>query len=265
MTEKWQGHLSFLKSIKSALDYMGVIADLDCDKLTEEDNKKIVYGLLPAAEGKSFQIDTFNDALQPTILTICNLNILMLALRQPDGRYIFKNYFTANLGFVLQTADGLTIPSTCYALLDKADILRLSNLDYGHMAEKMKLDSPHYIYCGKVNEIVLNLLSAYDEAGCLEILHTAQELAAWLCTVDCHNVVYRLNYLQSSKRERVLTASELCWLQSIVANQGTEDVCKMGAYILLEDYSNAAIFFDGLSKDIREESSEYPIMTLWER
>jgi hypothetical protein len=261
--ESWQSCLAYLKSVKNALDYLGVIPDLDCDKATDEDNRKIRNYLLPAAEGRPIKVESFNEKCKPAILTICNLNILIMAIRQSDGRYILNNFFAENGAFVLKAGDSPMIPSSCYVTLDKNDFIILSNLDYDHMAKNMKMDSPHHLYCEKVNVVVLKLLAAYDETSRPEILHTALELTEWLCLNNANEIVYKLNLLQSIKRKRELNADERHWLLSLVAEQGVNDVIKMGAFILLEEYSEAEIYYSGLAQETKEEYNEYPIMALW--
>jgi len=261
--ETWKGNLSFMKSVKSALDNMGVISDLDCDKLSDDDDKKIRYWLMPAASGKPVRIGPFNAEYQPVTLSICNLNILVLAMRQPDGQYLLKNFFAENGSFAFQAEDGTMVPSSCYAVLEKGDFIQLSNLDYNRMVTNMKMEFPHPLYCDKVNFVVLNLLAAYDDTSRPEILQTAKELTEWLYSTDNDNIIFRLNLLQTFKRERVLNCSEIQWLQTLVTDQRLPNECKMGAYILLEDYRNAATYYDGLSQERKVEYEAYPIMALW--
>lgn len=261
--ETWRKNLEFLKSLKSALDSMGVIVDLDCDKLTEEDEKKIQYWLFPAVNGKPVQIDTFSAIYQPATLTICNLNILVLGLRQSDGSYILKNFFSENGAFALQAEDGSMVPSSCYSILDKDDFLRLSNLDYGHMAENMKMDSPHNLYCDKVNQIILSLLTAYDESKRDEILLAAIDISEWLCSENSKNIIFRLNWLQALKRKQSLGCNEKALLQDILNNPDSMNDCKMGASILLENFDDADTFYSALTEQEKAAYVEYPIMHLW--
>lgn len=263
MIETWQNNLAFLQSIKSALDSMGVIKDLDCDKLSDEDDKKIRYWLMPAVSGQPIHIDPFDAEYQPTILSICNLNILVMAVKQADGRYLLKNFFDENGSFALQAEDGTMVPSSCYAVLKKDDFIRLSNLDYNRMVMNMRMEMPHPLYCEKVNFVVLNLLAAYDDTSRSELLHTAKEMTEWLCSVEQDNTVFRLNLLQIIKRKRALNCTEIQWLQTLVVKQSVQDECKMGAYILLEDFESASTCYKALPPERKAEYTMYPIMAMW--
>lgn len=265
MVEDWKDKLNFLKSVKSALDVMGVIEDLDCDKLSDEDVKKIRYWLLPAASGKSAHIESIEAEYQPVILSVCNLTILLMAIKQEDGRYLLKNFFEENGSFILQADDGTIVPASCYVVLEKTDFIRLSNINYKRMVTNLIMEMPHPMYCETVNQVVLNLLSAYDETSRLELLQTAKALTEWLCSTDQNSTVFHLNLLQSIKRERILNEQELLWLQALVADLATSDENKLGAYILLEDYRSALECYDKLSPKRRNEFTEYPIMALWKR
>ena len=79
--------LTCLRKIKSALEYMGNVIPLDFDTFSEEDLRKVNNLLIPSSKGISVSIDGMTEPRQAGVLSIGNLNLMVLGIQQSDGTY----------------------------------------------------------------------------------------------------------------------------------------------------------------------------------
>lgn len=257
--------LSCLRKIKSALEYMGTVIPLDFDTLSEEDLRKINNLLIPASKGISVYIDGMTEPRQAGVLSIGNLNLLILGIQQSDGTYILSNFFSEPLYHIIHTDDDSQVPCCCYVMLKKEDLIGLSNINFSIMLERIKANELHPIYINGVNLLLLKLLEAYDDTKRDDFLSTAIALSEWLCSLDRDDPIGLINYLQAIKRKRPLEEDEKKRLLQIAYDPNSLNVCKMGANILLEDFSSAELYYTAMEQEERSQYKDYPIMALWQR
>jgi hypothetical protein len=118
------------------------------------------------------------------------------------------------------------------------------------------------------NYDLLNLLFAYDKHTDhpIEILNTAKEIASWLLNESADNLhaeIKMINYLQTIKRERELSAEENKRLYEITENENSSLMFKLGANLLLENHKVARIQFEQLCEQDKEAFRSFPIYKFW--
>ena len=116
------------------------------------------------------------------------------------------------------------------------------------------------------------MLGAYDEYdGCdntkQNLLNGAINLAEWLKSFDKYasKDLLDLNYYQTIKRSRDLTAGEIQVLHSIIEGNPSREDIFVGAYILLDDSLSAEDHFNRLCDEEKLAFLTYPISRLWKR
>ena len=149
--------------------------------------------------------------------------------------------------------------------MKKEDLISLSNINLSIMLERIKANELHPIYVNEINLLLLRLLSAYDDTKRDDFLLTAIALSEWLCSLDRNDAVGLINYLQAIKRKRPLVESEKKHLLQIAYDPNSPNACKMGANILLEDFSSAELHYNAMETEEQTQYKDYPIMALWRR
>lgn len=257
--------LADLRKIKSALEYMGAVTPLYFDAISEEDLRKINNLLIPASKGESVSIDGMTEPRQAGVLSIGNLNLMVLGDRQDDGTYLLSNFFAEPLYRIIHADDNSLVPCCYYVIFKKEELIALSNINLSIMLERIKVDEPHPLYVNEINLLLLKLLGAHDDTKRDDFLSVAIALSEWLCSLDKDDEIETINYLQAIKRKRPLEECEKKSLLQIAYNPNSSNACKMGANILLEDFLSAELQYNAMEEEERSQYNDYPIMALWQR
>lgn len=113
-----------------------------------------------------------------------------------------------------------------------------------------------------VTQLLLNVLGGYDEQAEKDsrLLDLADKICDWLSGFDdgIDPSILKLNQLQSIKRRRELTISEIVELSKLVNTANSASI-RCGAYLLLGDTSEAQKCFDEMSTDSQNDFLKYPI------
>ena len=72
-----------------------------------------------------------------------------------------------------------------------------------------------------------------------------------------------LNYLQTIKRERLLSIDEIRHLCDITEDANASEQEKIGAYLLLDNKISAEIHFEKLTAQEQENFKQFPISAFW--
>ena len=135
-----------------------------------------------------------------------------------------------------------------YVILTKTSFLNCCNIDYEAMLEDIKRVPFSEMYSNQLNQLFLQMLSAYDESSPSrkDILEAALILSEWLKNNDPYSEqdILTLNYYQVIKRKRSLEPMEIRDILLITENQAIREELYVGAYILLDNYAAAKIHFD---------------------
>lgn len=258
-----KAHLAWLKTIKAMLDKLGVKDELDCDRVSAEDESLIGKLVASVLHGKSVQW-TESDEGFPDI-SLANLNIKLCVLKDDknEGYCRIFEYSDAPVGFMMKAKAGQQTEVSYHVFLKKDSMLRCCNIDYAAVVRQLKTVPVSNEYSGALVWLLLEMLCAYDESGNArqDILEGATELAEWLRSADPHTPqdLLDLNYYQAVKRSRELSAREIQGVFSIVESKPTRKDVYVGAYLLLADYASAQYHYDSMEEEEQDVFNSYPI------
>lgn len=262
-------HLEWLKTVKKTLDTLRVKDDLDCSHLTKVDEQNILSLKSAILDKKAVPLKDTGELFG--VYTIANLKILVCALKSDKDKKLFNVYGfnDAPVSMMAIGENGEEYPSSFYVALTKDSMLSCCNIDYDAMLTHIKAIPFSDKYSIQLNQLLLQLLSAYDESSPprKDILDTAVKLSEWLksCDPSSEKEILTLNYYQAVKRLRELEAPEIQEIVSIIENHPTREDFYVGAYILLEDYAAAKIHFDAMPSEAQETFRAFPIFHLWKQ
>ena len=114
---------------------------------------------------------------------------------------------------------------------------------------------------------VLFLLSEYDRTADPERLQEADKLSEWLYENNQNNPnhVYLLNRYQTLLRQRSLHEEEIEKLIEISESAKSEEIDKVGAYLLLGNQTSAKFHMKRLTGESRNQLLELPISHFLDR
>jgi len=264
--KKLEDLLHELEEIRSTLDVLGVVQDLEFDNLTDKELYHIFLLVKSILHNETVPLSLDN---KPGIgnLTIGNISIKLICGKMDDGKYKLSNYFgNHNLRCTFET-DGKVFILSPYVILNKYDFLTLSNINYSRIVASIKKAPKSKPQDEYVNQLVLEMLKAYDEQKNKndQLLKTALEILEWLLKYsEIDSAILTLNKLQIIRRMRALSINELQDIYNIKSNTRDEAILT-GASILLESFIEAKLYYDNLPEDRRKEFDNYPITNLWVR
>ena len=115
-------------------------------------------------------------------------------------------------------------------------------------------------YGNDVNELILDLLKAYDEKKESIILETALDIIKWLKEKD-NSIYIVLNYYQTILRKRALSKEEIKNLKSLERKEENIEIL-LGISIILENKTNIDYYLEELTVKQKEKFKQYPIWNL---
>lgn len=262
-------YFSFLKDIKSLLDYFNVNYDLDMDKLTDNQLKfldllirKVLYN-----EEKVLQ-KHFKEVLQEFKtafghLEIANLNITVIIEIDNNENITIKTFDNFDSKKVRAVRENVEFDTTIYSILTSNDFVKSSNLNFENLSNSIKNIPLNENYADQVNTTILELIKAYDIDNKLEIcLKTALDLCHWLESYNKESLIYKLNRLQIIKRMRELSEEEISFLIKTKQSNDLTDEILCGICILIDSKYEFQSFFQMLTPEKQEMFREYPIYHL---
>ena len=243
------------KKAKSVLDSLHIEDDLDLNKCGEEDY--INLNMVIAAIGDKLPVKHVpKDFLNIQFISISNLNIAVIYDRINDYYYMLDYY---GRGYQLYNKkNGTLIPRFWRLTVDI--ILKSSNLYLDAVVSDYKSLDQNEENCNSGNDVLLEMIKAYDIKPKPVILDAINGMIDWLNSqtqfIDKDTI--QLNKLQVVKRIRLLSFEEKSILYTIVNN--TCDIqCKIGALLLLDEQVEADNHFAMLSPKEKERFKTYPI------
>jgi len=103
------------------------------------------------------------------------------------------------------------------------------------------------------------MLKAYDKNSSQDLLSTAYELMEWIESQASYisKEVVTINKLQIILRQRPLSYQEKQLLHDIISTG--DDLLKIGAFLLLDEQTEAKEIFESLSEENKESFMNFPI------
>lgn len=260
----------FYTDTQRMLDALGVNEDLDCDKITDNDDKNIRNFISAVLYGKHIGFGQVDAQIVRGLFTIANLKLMIVCRRDEQGYYSvdrFTSKLKARFGPHEDWNKGEHVDGPAYLTWQTEHYESACNIDTDDVIQSISEYEATPGYCGIVNQSVLEMLKAYDKQDKKnpQLLTMAEGLCQWLIQHDPEEdkVIAELNHLQVIIRQRALNIAETGSLYRILSDPASTDYCKLGASILLRDYDGARTLLAGLPADeTKAEFMNMPIMNL---
>ena len=248
-------HQYYLDTLRM-LDALGVNEDLDCDKISDNDDINIRNFISAVLYGKHIGLGQLDTQIVQGLFSIANLKIMILCRRDDQGYYSvdrFDSTLKARFTTKEKLDDRNFVEGPAYLSWRAEHFEEACNIDNSDFLKSISEYEATPQYCGIVNQAVLEILKAYDkqEKKNDQLLLLADGLCQWLLKNDPdeNKVIAELNQLQTFHRQRVLTIVETNRLVQIVGYPNMDKYCQVGASILLHEYSKAREILNNLPDD----------------
>lgn len=257
--------LEYCKNVKKTLDYLGVTEELCLNNLSENDEKNLRNLIGAVLYNRKISFPNIDQDQVYGAFKIANLSIWIWANRQSDGMYSIESFFKLRQIelFVEDDVDLKNpIPMSQFTMLDKKGLVHISNMDYEMVYSDISQTPVSSEYCARVNLLVLNMISAYDEQTKHDekLLDLAERICDWLRHIKAvsNPEVLRLNKIQIIKRRRPLSVSEIVELAKLTDSKYPPET-RCGAFLLMDADKEAQKCFNEFSSIEQEEFLTYPI------
>lgn len=261
--------LDFSKKIVNFLDSFDFEEDIDLDKLNQEEIR-LLNNLISVFVDNETSVENIKKGSSP----ICYINVgkfrFLAYVEEEEGKYKISDFFKTDIPMALGDENGEKLPVSQCACLKEDDLFKASNIDFDFVLNSFKIQEVHHKSHEVANVFLLNLLNAYDKTKGKKrekLQKLCLDFSNWICeafdTAENYNV-NMLNKLQTIKRIRKFNIDEIDLLDSIATNLDTTVICKVGAYLLLDQQNAAKEYFEKLSIEEQESFRKYPIFLFFE-
>lgn len=257
--------LEYCKDVKKMLDYLGVTEELCLNNLSENDEKNLKNFTGAVLYNRKIGFPNIAQDQFYGAFKIANLSIWIWANRQSDGMYNIDSFFNLHQIALFSEEDvdlKKPIQTSQFVLLDKNNLVHISNMDYETVYMDISQTPPSPEYCTKVNFLILDMIGAYDAQSKHDekLLNLAERMCDWLRTIESmiDPEILLLNKLQITKRRRSLSVSESVELAKLTDSR-YPPATRCGAYLLLDADKEAQSCFDELPLIAQKEFLNYPI------
>ncbi len=251
--------LKFYKKASFVLKSMNVKEELDLDKCTADDLRNLK--LLVDYIGHNKATSDLKPNL-PLLLTIIinNLTLAVLCIRQPNNEYYLFDYFSYKLEVVIEDNNKNLLQISQYSVLKKDNFLCFCNINYDKIIEDLLSMTEHDLVFNITNNVMLEMLKAYDISHSNKLFEAIKKLSKWLeIKADCLPYpVIILNKLQVVARERLLDYEEKKCLHNIV-EKNSDILYRAAAFLLLNEQEEATNVLNTFTKEQIEEFKQFPI------
>ena len=261
-------YLDYLLEIKKVLEILKVDVDLDFNNFTKKDEENINLLISAILYNKPQRLTVNNGENIGSFINkinICNISVLIVFLKENDGKYILSNFFIDRYTATYQiSADKEPFKVSAFLSLTKNDFITVSNIDYDIIYKSfLNLKAKKELF-EMTNQFVLNMIDTYDQSKKMILLETSLKILDWVLINDCftNHEVTLLNRIQIIKRMRALSDNELSQLNTIITTSNDENNLT-GAYLLLGNVDMANYHFKKLPESEQEEFKKYPIYYFW--
>lgn len=244
---------------KKALSELSVTKDLDLDSCTPDDYRKL-NSLIKAIENDE-PLTGVNGNLPLLVgYKFANLRLAMICKKINDSTYRIWGFFNRTIDVVLKDNDGVSHPISQYHLLKAEDYVSIDNLKLSAIIDDIKRIEPQEFLIDTSNDIMLEMLKAYDTNNNVDFLDTAKQINNWQREQvnGISDEVLILNELQIVARERPLKHLEKISLYKIL-EESSDPFYQAGAYLLLDEQEEATRIINQFDEDSAKQFSEYPI------
>lgn len=256
--------LQRMEAAARTLNALHIKKDLAYGSLSNHDRHSLDLLIRGIDEGKPVLLKAHENSFGK--LTIGNLNILLCATINPDGKGVFISDFFAQRKITKRLSNmgqEIDVHISPYVLLSADMLQEIDNVNISEIVPSIMSVPYSQPYGDWIVSFALELLKLYDLQPNAAILDVVLQLIDFLEGNDPKQYdLYQINRLQTEKRRRRLTKSEVKYLMKLKGSAVSTEF-QLAASILLESYQEAQILYDSLDPEIREAFDEYPIKHLW--
>lgn len=250
---------NYLQSILQVLNSLNVQEDLiidydnfdDCYESALAVLIKVIVNKLPYINSKWANIQRVN-------MRIFNLYLPLVFIKglngEPDR---FVHELTQDVELTMQyKSKNIRMPQCI--LFSIRDYEYISSIYYDTIFNELTSYGSHEILDGRINQALLNMLSAFDKTCNMKLLDKAIELSEWIYS-NCISLpmeIKLINKLQAIKRKRSLNMEELAELEVLSIQKNDAEV-NTAIYLLLENVEKANIYYKQIEK--KKAFKSFPI------
>ena len=250
---------NYLQSILQVLNSLNVQEDLiidydnfdDCYESALSVLIKVIVNKLPYINSKWANIQRVN-------MRIFNLYLPLVFIKglngEPDR---FVHELTQDVELTMQyKSKNIRMPQCI--LFSIRDYEYISSIYYDTIFNELTSYGSHEILDGRINQALLNMLSAFDKTCNKKLLDKAIELSEWIYS-NCISLpmeIKLINKLQAIKRKRSLNMEELAELEVLSIQKNDAEV-NTAIYLLLENVEKANIYYKQIEK--KKAFKRFPI------
>ena len=252
-------NLIYYKKVEKAFDKFGIRFNLNLDKLEEKEQKNLnmLLNILAGIYPKDLEETKIYN------IKIASYKIAFLMLKSASGQKYIYNYFE-NLDNKLKVyylnEFGEETRLSVYINMKKDNFLEYSNINYDIIKESFTNTDFSSASLAKINELLLEILSAYDCKKDDNLLDLANFIIDKVLQHSKEDV-YLINQMQIIKRQRELTKEEKMILYKIKKENNDKQI-QLGLAILLDNKSDYEIYSEELTQEEKESFSKFPISNL---
>ena len=258
--------LNKLKKLKKVLHELNIYEDIEISNLTKEDletiyfltefvySKKIFY----APDNRKFkEVDTYK---------LKNLNIKLCCLNSKFKNkdcIELMNFYNKNIR--IETVNQQILNH--FFVLTSEDLINDSNVNIQNIKESIEEDNDFDRVIEEYNNLLINILSAYDKTQNEDFYHLADFLSKKIFEKEPTNNIFYINKLQIKKRKNALTDEEIEKLFKLKMNLLKENdilnkMILICINILLESFKEAKQLIKTLPQKEIEIFNKFPINNL---
>lgn len=261
--ENYKNTLQRLQDFKTLLKYLNINKQVKIKSL-KQDEYNSIYFLKKALVDKSI-IHGLNPNLKAlTKVVIGDINLMLFFDRfdkkKPDTYRIY-DFFTNKIHLTYTDSEKKKYFISQFTCLNKDDFLECDNIVYNNILKSIKEVGTNNINILYTNNLMLELIKAYDVKSNIVYLDAAKKIGKWLkkdSNKQLDEEIIELNLLQIVKRKRKFTKKEIDVLKNIALN-GKNNFYKFAAYLLLEDKENYIRLYNRLTNKEKDSFMEFPI------
>ena len=262
--DRYKGNLSYYRDVKKMLGLLGVNKELECEFLTEQDEKNLRIFTNALIYGKSIGFTNCSNTMWYGRFKVANLVLLLWVDKDGNNGYRVQSFFSDHHIALFENSDAKMehpYPITHYVLLKRDDFVDAANIDYNRIKEDRKRNSTSPLVTEQITLFMLEMLSAYDELKEKnnDLLSTAEAYCDWLIESSAQpNEMMLLNHLQIIKRKRDLEQAEISRLQELRKKSPDLSV-RCAANLLLGKQESAQDCFDEMDEQEKDRFISFPI------
>lgn len=268
--EAWEDMLIFVKRIKKLFKMLGVIEDIDFNKLTNAEAKGFEILMAAFLDDAFIEIDPLYDKKKSYVenFTIAGITLFIFLELQEDGSYKFRDIHNY-LDFPFRSKNGeLLQRPTLSILLERDDLPANLGLETAFRQYRNLLqedESSFFI----INHDLERMLIHYDKTNKFQYLRIAFELFQILFDFEGGetelNIYTRIIGLEIYKRHEKELKDIHKELLYDMENHTSDPYLKFAIAVLTDNFDKSEWIFKNMDSETQKFTKERPLYTYYEK